>query len=419
MPYPNMLRIRQHFERPRVEDVAGTVRAELEKLDLGRTIRPGQSVALTAGSRGIANIPLILKSVVRFLKDLGAKPFLVPTMGSHGGGTAEGQRQVLESYGITEAFVGAPIMASMEVVPVGNTSEGFPVVLDRHASEADHIGVVARIKPHTGYHGPVESGLLKMMMIGLGKHAGALGYHRILLEQPYDLVVRSVGRMLCARAAITFGLGLVENAYDETARIEGVPPAEFEAREEQLLVLAKRWLAQLPYKEADLLIVDEIGKDISGAGMDTNVVGRKRAFRLAPAPEGQPMMRHIYVRGLSEKTHGNAAGIGNADFTSTRLVQTMNYRATVINCLTAGYPEGANLPVHFETDKEVIDAALAIIGTRAPEEGRVLRIKNTMQMEEMEISEPCLGDPSKRNTFDVLQTAQPLRFDSRGSLGPL
>ena len=419
MRYPNMLRIRQHFERPRVEDVAGTVRAALEKLDLGRTIRSGQSVALTAGSRGIANIPLILKSVVRFLKDLGARPFLVPTMGSHGGGTAEGQRQVLESYGITEAFVGAPIMASMEVVPVGNTSQGFPVVLDRHASEADHIGVVARIKPHTGYHGPVESGLLKMMMIGLGKHAGALGYHRILLEQPYDLVVRSVGRMLCARAAITFGLGLVENAYDETARIEGVLPAEFEAREEQLLVLAKRWLAQLPYKEADLLIVDEIGKDISGAGMDTNVVGRKRAFRLAPAPEGQPLMRHIYVRGLSEKTHGNAAGIGNADFTSTRLVQTMNYRATVINCLTAGYPEGANLPVHFETDKEVIDAALAIIGTRPPEEGRVLRIKNTMQMEEMEISEPCLGDPSKRNTFDVLQTAQPLRFDSRGSLGPL
>ena len=199
MRYPNMLRIRQHFERPRVEDVAGTVRAELEKLDLGRTIRPGQSVALTAGSRGIANIPLILKSVVRFLKDLGASPFLVPTMGSHGGGTAEGQRQVLESYGITEAFVGAPIMASMEVVPVGNTSQGFPVVLDRHASEADHIGVVARIKPHTGYHGPVESGLLKMMMIGLGKHAGALGYHRILLEQPYDLVVRSVGRTLCAR----------------------------------------------------------------------------------------------------------------------------------------------------------------------------------------------------------------------------
>src|SRR5947208_6256328 len=280
-----MLRVRQKFDRPKVDDVAATVRAELEKLDLAKRIKPGQSVALTAGSRGIANIPLILKSVVRFLKDLGARPFLVPTMGSHGGGTAEGQRQVLESYGITEAFVGAPIMASMEVVPVGNTSQGFPVVLDRHASEADHIGVVARIKPHTGYHGPVESGLLKMMMIGLGKHAGALGYHRILLEQPYDLVVRSVGRMLCARAAITFGLGLVENAYDETARIEGVLPAEFEAREEQLLVLAKRWLAQLPYKEADLLIVDEIGKDISGAGMDTNVVGRKRAFRLAPAPE--------------------------------------------------------------------------------------------------------------------------------------
>src|SRR5205085_3474974 len=175
-----------------------------------------------AGSRGIANIPLVLRSAVAFLKDLGARPFLVPAMGSHGGGTAEGQRQVIESYGITEDFVGAPIKASMEVVSLGTTPEGYPVVLDRHASEADHIGVVGRVKAHTGYHGPIESGLLKMMMIGLGKHAGALAYHRILLEEPYDRVVRSVARVVRARAPIRFGLALVENAYDETAVIEAV-----------------------------------------------------------------------------------------------------------------------------------------------------------------------------------------------------
>src|SRR5262245_49564667 len=197
-----MLRLRQRFERPRVEDVAAAVRATLQSLDLGQTIKPGQTVALTAGSRGIANIPLVLRTVAHFLKDLGARPFLVPAMGSHGGGTAEGQRQVIESYGITEAYVGAPIRASMEVVSLGTTAEGFPVVLDRHASEADHIGVVARIKPHTSYHGPVESGLMKMMMIGLGKHAGALNYHRILLENPYDPVVRSVGRTVLAKAPI-------------------------------------------------------------------------------------------------------------------------------------------------------------------------------------------------------------------------
>ena len=295
MPYPKLLRVRQKFERPRVEDAATAVRAELERIELGRTIRPGQSVALTAGSRGIANIPLVLRTVAAFLKGLGARPFLVPAMGSHGGGTAEGQRHLIESYGITEEYVGAPIKASMDVVSLGSTAEGFPVVLDKHAAAADHIGVVARVKPHTGYHGPIESGLMKMMMIGLGKHAGALTYHRILLEQPFDQVVRSVGRTMVAKAPITFGLALVENAYDETARIEAVRPAHFEPREEALLVLARQWLAKLPYRDADLLIVDEIGKDISGSGMDTNVVGRKRAFRLQPSGQDQPTMRLIFT----------------------------------------------------------------------------------------------------------------------------
>jgi hypothetical protein len=340
-------------------------------------------------------------------------------MGSHGGGTAEGQREVIESYGITEAFVGAPIKASMEVVPLGSTPEGYPVVLDRHAAEADHIGVVGRVKAHTGYHGPIESGLLKMMMIGLGKHTGALTYHRILLDEPYDRVVRSVSRFVRARAPIRFGLALVENAYDETALIEGVRPEAFEEREEHLLAQSKRWLARLPFQQADVLIVDEIGKDISGSGMDTNVVGRKRAFRLAPAFGDQPLMRLIFVRGLTEKTHGNATGIGLADFTTTRLVRAMNYRATVINCLTAGYPEGATTPVHFETDREVLDAALAIIGARAPEEARVLRIRNTLLLEELEISEPCLAGRERPATLTVLGPGRGLDLDRSGNLLPL
>jgi len=413
-----MIRVRQHFERTRVEDIAAAVRAELEALDLSRTIRPGNTVALTAGSRGIANIPLVLKSVADFMKTLGAKPFLVPTMGSHGGGTAEGQRAVLESYGITEAFVGAPIRASMEVVSLGTSDRGYPVVLDRHASEADHIGVVARIKPHTGYHGPIESGLMKMMMIGLGKHAGALAYHRILLEKPYEDVVRSVGRTVRAKAPIAFGLGLVENAYDETGHIKAALPAHFEAVEEDLLLRAKRWLAKLPLRKAELLIVDEIGKNISGSGMDTNVVGRKRAFREDRSVTNQPEMMRIFVRGLTDKTHGNAAGIGLADFTTTRLVKRMNYKATIINCLTAGYPEGANLPVHLDTDREVIDAALAIIGSRQPEDARILRIPNTLCLEEVEISEPCLDDASRVTEFEPMGPAQALTFDAEGNLPP-
>jgi hypothetical protein len=417
--YPKIVRIRQKFERPKVADIPAAVTSALEKLDLRRRIKPGQSVALTAGSRGIANIPLVLRSAAAFLKKLGAKPFLIPAMGSHGGGTAEGQRQILESYGITEEFVGVPLRASMDTVQVGVTSEGFPVLLDRIASEADHIGVVARVKPHTGYHGPIESGLMKMMMIGLGKHAGALAYHRILLDYPYDQVVRSVGRTLMAAAPIAFGLALVENGYDETAIVEGVAPEMFEAREEKLLAEARRLLARLPLNTADLLIVDEIGKNISGSGMDTNVVGRKRAFRGQATPEGIANMRLIYVRGLTEKTHGNATGIGLADFISTRLVKQMNYRATVINCLTAGYPDGAFVPVHFETDREVIGAALAIIGTRTPEQARLLRIHNTMHLDELDVSEACLEEADRQTDFAPIGSSRPLAFDAAGNLPPL
>ncbi len=417
MGYPKIVRLRQRFERPRVEDIGSAVASALERLDLGRRIRPGQTVALTAGSRGIANIPVVLRETAAFLKKLGARPFLVPAMGSHGGGTADGQRRILESYGVTEAFVGVPLLASMEVVSLGTTPEGFPVFLDRHAAEANHIGVVARVKPHTGFHGPIESGLLKMMMIGLGKHAGALACHRILLENDFDLVVRSIGRAMTARASIAFGLALVENAYDETAMVEAVAPEDFESREEQLLREARRLLPRLPWRRADLLIIEEIGKDISGSGMDTNVVGRKRAFRQNPPPD-QPSMRLIFVRGLSERTHGNATGVGLADFTTTRLVRAMNYRATVVNCLTAGYPEGAFLPVHFETDREVIDAALAINGTRSPEEARVLRIRNTLQVEEVEASEACFAEPTATDVTRQGEARQ-LAFGERGNLAPL
>ncbi len=417
MAHPRMLKVRQKFPRPKIDNIPVAVRAALAPLNLATRIKPGQTVALTAGSRGIANIPVVLKSVVQHLRDLGAQPFLVPAMGSHGGGTADGQRTVLESYGITEAFVGAPIRASMEVVELGKTPEGWPCYLDKIASTADHIGVVARIKPHTSYDGPVESGWMKMMMIGLGKHVGAAWYHRVLLEQPYDPVVRAVGRLMRQKAPIAFGLAVVENGYDETALVEAALPDDFEPVEERLLVSGKKWLARLPFHEADLLIIDEIGKEISGSGMDTNVVGRKRALKTAVIAN-QPMMRFIFIRGLSAHTHGNAAGIGFADFTTARLVKSMNYQATVINCCTSGYPEGANLPVHFESDKEVIDNALRIIGTRPEESARVMRIRNTLMLEEVEVSEPCLKELKAMTDFEVLGDAD-WTFDAAGNLPAL
>jgi hypothetical protein len=417
--YPKFVRVRQKFERPFVANIPATVREELARLDLGKKIKPGQTVAMTAGSRGIANIPLILKSVAQYLKDLGAQPYLVPTMGSHGGGTAEGQREVIESYGITEEFVGAPIKASMEVIELGRTEQGFPVYLDKFASQADHIAVVGRIKPHTGFHGPIESGLMKMMLIGLGKHVGALAYHRILLEQPYDPVVRAVGRLMRAKAKITFGMGIVENSYDETAYIEAVHPANFEPREEEMLVKARAWLPKLPFRTADLLIIDQIGKNISGSGLDTNVVGRKRAHRGSKAIEDQPDMRFIFVRGLTNKTHGNAAGIGLADFTTKRLIDGMNYKATVINCVTSGYPEGATLPVHYDSDREVLNAALPIIGTRDPAEARVMQIRDTLSVEELLVSEPLLKEGKTQTQFEVLGAAEELRFDEAGNLAAI
>ena len=357
--YPSVLKIRQQFERPQVADIPGTIQSELSRLDLSKTIRPGQTVALSAGSRGIANIALILRTIVEHLQSLGAKPFIIPAMGSHGGGTAQGQEKILASYGITEATMNAPIRASMDVVSLGTTSEGYPVFLDRIASEADHIGVIGRVKPHTAYYGPIESGLMKMMMIGLGKHVGAIEYHRILLETPYDPLVRSVGRHMRANASIAFGMGIVENAYEETAILEAIRPEDVEPCEEALLKTARAWMARLPYEQADLLIVDQMGKNISGSGMDTNIIGRRRSVPPHTGPEKEPQMQYIFVRGLTEQTHGNAAGIGLADFTTTRLIQEMDYKATVINCLTGGYPAGAFLPVHFDTDREVLEASLS------------------------------------------------------------
>jgi hypothetical protein len=259
---------------------------------------------------------------------------------------------------------------------------------------------------------------MKMMMIGLGKHTGALWYHKVLLENPYDRVVRSVGCTLRAKAPISFGLALVENGYDETCLVEAALPADFEIVEEKLLVKAKEYLARLPFHQADLLIIDEIGKEISGSGMDTNIVGRKRAF-VNQAPENQPHMRYIFIRGLSSKTHGNATGIGFANFTTTRLVEAMNYEATAINCLTSGYPEGANLPVYLSSDRKVVDAALAIVGTRPPEEARIMHIRNTLQLEEVEISEPCLRELPKMTDFAIEKGPYDMQFDDADNLLPI
>jgi hypothetical protein len=413
MRYPNTLFLRQKFEAQRVEDVAGVVRAELRRVGLAERIRPRDTVAITAGSRGIANLPLILRTLIAEVRAAGAEPILVPAMGSHGGGTAEGQRELLESYGLGEAALGAPIRSSMDTVLLGETEDGIPVYFDRIASEADRIIVVNRIKPHTSFAGEIESGLMKMMMIGLGNHTGAVVYHRAIVTHTFDRIVRTVGRVVRARCPITLGLALLEDAYDETAAVEAVAPDDLETRERALLVQARRWMPRLPLEEIDLLIVDEMGKNISGQGMDTNVTGRK----VVRAP-GMPVVTRVFVRALTEASHGNAHGLGQADFTTTRLVRAIDPRATRLNSVTAGNPQGARVPIAFDTDREAIDAALSTIGLTRPEEARIVRIRNTLKLEVVEVSERCLALLRGRADVEPLGVPAPLAFDADGNLPP-
>jgi len=414
MGVPRMVRVRQTFPRPRVGDIPRAVAEALERARL--PVRRGDTVAVGAGSRGVASIDVIVGATVRYLRDLGARPFIFPAMGSHGGGTAEGQLSVLAHYGITEAAMGCPVRATMEVVQVGEAL-GMPVWLDRYAAEADWIGLVNRVKPHTDFKGAIESGLFKMMTIGLGKHRGAIQYHRANVHHGYEKVITAVGREMLARARIAFGLGVVENGYDETALIEAFGPADLEEGERRLLAQARTWMARLPFSAIDVLVVEEMGKNISGAGMDSNVIGRATNPH-EPFP-ADPRILWIVVLDLTDLSYGNATGIGNADFTTRRLVDKIDMKATLINCITACAPGGARIPATFDTDREAIETALSCIGLTPPEEARVIRIKNTLVLGELEVSEAFLDEMAGRPDLVRLGEPAPLAFDAAGRLRPL
>jgi hypothetical protein len=413
--YPSVFRVRQLFERPRIEDVASEVQSQLASLSLADRIRPAQTVAITAGSRGIANIALILRAIVDHLRQLGATPFIVPAMGSHGGGTAAGQRQLLEGYGIVEAFCGCPIRASMETVVVGRAAEDFPVHFDRHAFEADHVVVCGRVKPHTDFAGDLQSGLMKMLLIGLGKHEGAKVYHRAIKDYDFGRIVRSVAAEVMVRCSIVAGVAIVENGCEETARIEAVRPEDFESRDKQLLQLATRWMPRLPFPTADLLLIDQIGKDISGTGLDTNVVGRKRGYH-GPGAAESPNIRYIAVRGLTDATRGNATGLGLAEFCLSRVVRQSDREITRINSLTGGRPEVAMTPLDYATDRQLLDAVLPTIGLREPHEARLLWIRDTLHLAELMCSAAYWEQARCRPDLQVLSDPSPLPFDAAGNL---
>jgi hypothetical protein len=415
MNLPSIFRVRQRFDRPRETDAAGAVHRELARLDLAGRVRPGQTVAIAAGSRGIRNIHLITRAAVEFFKGLGTRPFVVAAMGSHGGGTSAGQRAILESHGITEAFCGCELRTRMDTAIVDHTADGVPVHFAQDALEADHAVVIGRVKPHTELFGDHQSGLMKMLLIGLGKHEGAKIYHRAFADFSFDHIVRSVGPRVIRHGRILAGIGIVENAYDETALIRGASPDQIEAVDRELLVLAHRWLPRLPFDHADLLLVDEIGKDISGSGMDTNVIGRKH-HEHASAPDEFPKIKRIAVRALTAKSFGNAAGIGKSEFCLTRAVEAMDKALTYVNAVTASHPQVAMIPPHYDTDLELLRAALGTVGLVEPPRAKLLWIRHTLDLEHVECSEAFLPLARERDDLDILTEPRPMPLDAGGML---
>ncbi|REJ72452.1 MAG: DUF2088 domain-containing protein [Planctomycetota bacterium] len=416
--FPKMIRIKQRFNAQRVDDVPGEVRRQLEGLNLAGKVRAEQSVAITVGSRGIANIAQITKAIVNHFFQLGARPFIVPAMGSHGGGTAEGQRAIVEGYGVTEEFLGVEIRSSMETVVVDTTPQGIPVHFDRNAWEADHVVVAGRVKPHTGFVGEIESGLHKMMLIGLGKHNGAKIYHRAIQDYSFPEIVRAVGDSVLKKCGVVCGVAIVENAYDETALIEAVPPQSFFEREVELLKTARAWMPRLPFRECDLLIIDEIGKNISGTGLDTNVVGRKYNDHAA-TDRDDTRCRRIFVRSLTPATHGNATGIGMAEFINRATADAIDHRTTQINAITGGHPTAAMTPIVCDTDRDAVAMALQTVGLVEPPDARVMQITNTLHVAELLVSEAYAPQLREWEDLETVTDAEPMAFDASGSLAPV
>ena len=411
--YPRMVEFRQRFEAVALYDLADAVRREVEATGVLAALQPGARVAVAAGSRGIANIAQITRTVIDLLKADGARPFVFPAMGSHGGATAAGQKEVLSSYGISEATMGVPVEATMEVVEVDRLDDSTPVLVNRLAAEADGIVLINRVKPHTSFRGRFESGLMKMITIGLGCHRGATFAHA-QGAQGLARLVPAVGTAVIERLPVLMGVAIIENAYEQTARLVALKGDQIEAREPALLEEARASMPRLVVKGIDLLIVDEMGKDISGTGMDTNVIGRMMLPGVVE-PE-DPGVARIMVRGLSERTHGNANGVGLADVITRRLFQQIDFKATYANAFTSTFLNRAYIPVVMETDREAVEAMFEVLRLDEPAAARVVRIRNTLELEHVQISESLAREFGSHPDLEQVGALSPMTFDAGGSL---
>ncbi|MFC4768076.1 lactate racemase domain-containing protein [Effusibacillus consociatus] len=415
MKFPRIVKIKQHFQGPVVEDIDAAVSEQLTQAGLGRKITPGMRVAITAGSRGIANIPMIIRATVNELKKMGALPFIVPAMGSHGGATAQGQVEVLESLGITEEFCGAPILSSMEVVHAGDTPGGMPVYVDKYAWEADGIILMGRVKVHTDFKSPIgiESGLMKMAAIGLGKHKQALLIHSYGVQGIRD-IMPEVARVVLEKANILCGVAIIENAFEQTAKIEAIPPENIPHRESELLRESAALMPKLPVEDIDVLAVGEIGKNYSGTGMDTNIIGRIRIHGVEEPKT--PRIKYIIASDLSEESHGNSLGIGLADLTTKRLFDKIDFQKMNENVVTSTFLHRAMIPIVLDNDREALSAALRANWGTEPEQARIVLIPNTLHLEYLYVSESLLPEITDRDHIEIIGDLQELNFGNDGYL---
>ena len=410
---PPMREVRQRFRGLPAADAVAMLNQQWERIDdRVAALSEGAAVAVAVGSRGIADLVPVVRGVIEHLKAAGCRPFIVPAMGSHGGATAEGQVEVLRMLGVAEDTVGAPVRATMEVVPLGD-ADGEPLYLDRLAWEADGIVLINRVKPHTDFVGPVESGLMKMLVIGLGKQVGADYYHRLGVVRGLEITIPAAARGLLARAHVLFGVALVENEDHQTALLRVVPPETMESAEVELLKVARAHLPGLPVDDVDLLIVDEMGKDISGAGLDPNVIGRSSAA-WSPKRE-RPRVSRVFVADLTAASEGNAAGLGAVDAVSASFLAKIDIAATAVNAFTSCCPEDARIPTVFASAQDAILSLLTTVRPASPEDTRIVYIRNTMALDRVWVSTGCL-DQVDESKAAVSPATIELLFDEAGCL---
>lgn len=397
---------------PAIQDIQGVVGTALDELRLERNRLDGRSIAVAAGSRGIASLREVVRAACQWLVQQGARPFVFPAMGSHGGATDEGQREVLAEYGVVSGFVGAEVRSSVAAVQVGTTPEGFPTFMDRNAWESDGVLAINRVKPHTGFSGTVESGLAKMITVGMGKEQGARNFHRLAARHGYEPVIRAISATVLGTGKILAGLALAENSKHELALVRGTRPENMLAVEEATLALVKNMVPRIPFPKLDLLIVDEIGKNISGSGMDTKVIGRGIPFAPGEAPE----IKVIYARDLTEESGGNGLGASLADIIHERLYRKIDFAKTHVNGRASLHPGVVGVPMWFGADREGLEFALRVLGTPEPIEQRAAWIRNTLCLDRILVSEGLAAEAAGLVGWRLAPASREIGFDSAGNV---